>query len=139
MNVRLLPRLADEPYAQPFWEGARNQRLRLQHCPSCDRTQFFPRPWCQTCGKPELNWIEARGTGQLHSYTVVRRAIKNPEYEPDIPYILGLIELPEGPRLYSRLVDCEADTLAVGLSVEVTFKKATKKVTLPVFRPMTSG
>ena len=133
---RPLPNLVDEPYAQPFWEGTRNERLLLQFCTDCDRYQFFPRPLCQSCGGENLEWKEASGSGRVHAYTLVRRTIKNPGFEPDLPYLLGLIDLEEGPRIYSRIVNCDAEEIAVGDPVEVTFERRSAEVTLPVFRPV---
>lgn len=107
----------------------------LQFCPSCREHQFFPRPWCQFCGREDLDWKPAGGTGTVYSFTVVRRTIKNPEFDPDLPYVLILCELEEGPRMFSMLVDCDPEEASVGMPVEVTFQHRSPEVTVPVFRP----
>lgn len=130
-----LPDPDAHPYTRPFWEAATEGRLVLQSCADCGEAQCYPRPWCAHCGSAELEWIEASGRGTLHSRSVVRRTVGNPEFEADLPYVTGYVDLEEGPRIYTRVTDCDVDEVAVGTAVEVVFEPVTDEVALPLFRP----
>lgn len=130
-----LPGLTDEPYAQRFWEAAGEERLLLQSCPSCDGVQYFPRPWCMECGDLDLDWIEADGSGTVQSYAVPRRTVANPPFADDLPYITAHVDLPEGVRVYTDLVNCDIDDVERGMPVEVVFDHVTDTVALPKFQP----
>lgn len=131
---RPIPDLAEAPYARPFWEAAAEERLLVQYCPACDRHQYFPRPWCAGCAGA-VEWTEASGRGTVHSHTVVRRVVSNPGVAEEVPYATAYVELDEGPRMMTRLVECDVDAVERGLPVEVCFDHVTDEVTLPVFRP----
>lgn len=130
-----LPRVEQEPYARPFWEGAREERLLLQHCPDCDRHQFFPRPFCMHCGGEDIQWTEASGSGTVYSYTIVRQCVRNPEFADEVPYCQAFVDLEEGPRMCSTVVDCPFEEVRRGLSVQVVFDHVTAEVTIPRFEP----
>jgi len=132
---RPLPVLGFEPYADPFWDGTRDGELRVQECRACDARQFFPRPWCRNCASEDLQWTEIPGTGVLFNYTIVRTPVKSPEFEPDIPYVVGNIDLDGGVRMFSMVVECDMDAVENGMDLEVVFEEATEDVTLPLFRP----
>ncbi|MFT4946128.1 MAG: putative OB-fold protein [Natronomonas sp.] len=131
-----LPELTDESYARPFWEGLQDEQLLLQQCPDCEHVQYFSRPWCGACGEPDLEWIEAEGTGTVQSYAVPRRNVANPTFEDDMPYLTGYVDLDEGVRMYSNIIDCEVDDVERGMDVEVVFDHSPETLTLPKFRPL---
>jgi uncharacterized OB-fold protein len=126
---RILPR--PTPLSQHYWDGCRQGELRLQQCTACDRYQFYPRIFCSHCGHAELGWQVASGRGVLASFTVVQRGI-TAAYPA--PYIVALVDLAEGPRMMSTVVDQPADTLWVGAPVEVAFVEWSADFILPVFR-----
>ena len=132
---RPLPRLADEPYAEPFWAGTRESELRLQWCSSCGEPQFFPRPWCKFCGCADLEWRVASGEGRLYAHTVVRRVVQEPAFGEATPYVLAYVDLAEGPRMFTTLVDCSPRNVENGMAVTVVFDEVTDDVVLPKFRP----
>ena len=84
--------------SRPFWEGCKAGELRMQHCSSCDRFQFYPRIVCSDCGGKELEWLPVSGLGVIASFTVVRRGIS---LAYDAPYVVVLIDLAEGVRMMS--------------------------------------
>jgi uncharacterized OB-fold protein len=92
----MLPEIA--PEAVPFWDATRDRRLLLQHCERCGH-QWYPRSICAGCGDPDPGWVESAGTGTLHSFTVVHRAPEG--FDP--PYVIGIVELDEGPRMLARI------------------------------------
>ena len=121
--------------AEPYWEGCREGELRLQRCTRCERFQFYPRIVCSHCGHDELQWEPVSGRGRVASFTVVRRGI-SPAYTA--PYVVALIDLEEGPRMMSEVVDCDPDSVAVGASVAVRFEPWGAEQELPVFAPDTN-
>lgn len=114
---------------QWFWDGVRDHRLLLQRCDGCGRLRQPPGPRCPACGSFEWSTCEASGRGQVYSWIVSRHPTKPDEH----PRTVVLVELDEGVRLVSNLLDgYEAD---VGMPVEVTFAEV-GGATLPQFRPV---
>ena len=121
--------------SKPFWDAARNHKLVIQECNKCKNKQWFPRPWCIECGSRDLDWIQVSGRGNVYSFTIIRKVIRNlPAFQDDIPFLIGLIELEEGPRMYSNIVDCSLDEAEIGMKVEVIFEDITDAISLPKFR-----
>jgi len=119
------------PTEQPFYDACAAGKLVLQRCQSCGHVLFYPRTHCDACQSDQLVWENASGAGTIASYTVVRRGV-SADFEA--PYVMALIDLAEGPRLMSQIVDTGPDALAVGLSVRVDFAAWSADITLPVFR-----
>ncbi len=120
----------------PFWEGCGAGELRLQYCDSCGRYQFYPRIVCSHCCADTLTWRAASGRGKVASFTVVRRGISRAY---PAPYIVALIDLEEGPRMMSSLVDVDPDAVTAGAAVQVKFESWGEGRVLPVFAPETRG
>ena len=119
------------PTEQPFYDACAAGKLVLQHCQHCGHVLFYPRTHCDACQSDQLAWEDASGAGTIASYTVVRRAV-SADFEA--PYVIALIDLAEGPRMMSQIIDADPDALAVGLSVKVDFAAWSEDITLPVFR-----
>ncbi len=119
------------PLTEPYWEGCRDGELRIQYCRSCERHQFYPRSVCAGC-LGSVEWVTASGKGEVVSYTIVRLAVSE-AYAAEVPYVVALIQLAEGPQLMSQ-VACEVDEIATGRSVEVYFDAWSDAVTVPKFR-----
>jgi hypothetical protein len=119
---------------RPFWEAARAHRLELQRCAECERFVFYPRALCPHCGGARLEWRRASGRGTLYSYTVARRA-PVPMFESDVPYVIAIVELEEGPRMTSNVVGAGPEKLRVGMPLQAVFEDVTDSVTLVRFRP----
>lgn len=88
---------------------------------------------CPTCQSESWDSVEAAGTGSVHSYVIPHHP-KLPGFED--PYVVGLIDLDEGVRLVSNIVDIEAADVRNGLRVEVTFADFDDGLMLPQFRPV---
>ena len=138
MSDRVPPRPRPRPeptaYTRSFWEATRRGELLLQHCRSCDEWIFYPRPCCVRCGGTELDATAASGRGTIYSYTVARRAT-HPAFRDRVPYVIAIVELAEGPRLTTNLVECEVDAVAIGMPVELTFEPELLGIALPLFKP----
>lgn len=131
------PRPVPDPseYGAPYWAAARDGHLVLQHCPRCDRLQHFPRPWCTACLNPEMEFVPASGLGTVYSCTVVRRN-PNPVFAARVPYVLALIDLDEGVRVMSNVVDCDPAEVRVGQRVRVCFEAIDETHRVPLFTPI---
>ena len=122
------------PETQPFWDGLKAHELRVMHCMNCDHTYLYPRPYCPKCFSDKTEWRAASGRGSLHTYMINHRP-PSPAWEA--PYVIAIVELEEGPRLMSNLVDIAADpsVLTIDMPLQVVYDDVTDQVTLPKFRP----
>ncbi|MEH0512966.1 OB-fold domain-containing protein [Streptomyces sp. B21-106] len=114
-----------------FWEGVRDRRFLIQRCAGCDTLRFPWLPGCNACGAAEWDVVEAGGEGTVFSYVVMHHP-PFPAFSP--PYAVGLIELAEGVRVVSDVVDVPYDKVRVGMPVELEFRTYDDELTLPVFR-----
>ncbi|KQX62484.1 MULTISPECIES: bifunctional MaoC family dehydratase N-terminal/OB-fold nucleic acid binding domain-containing protein [unclassified Streptomyces] len=119
-----------------FWEGVRRHRLLVQRCTACETLRFPWLPGCNACGSPEWDTVEAGGEGTVFSYVVMHHP-PFPAFSP--PYAIGLIELAEGVRVISNVVDVPYDKVRIGMPVELEFRSYDDDedggLVLPVFRP----
>ncbi len=116
-----------------FWEQCKQKRLVIQKCMKCKKHIFYPRSICPHCMSDDMEWVESSGRGKIYSYTVAHRA-GGLGFQEDVPYVVALIELDEGVRMMSTIVDCDRSELKCDLPVEVVFDPVTPDITLPKFR-----
>ena len=121
------------PETEHFWAGTRQGELRLQRCNKCDKTYFPPRPFCPGCGCREVSVVTASGRARLHSYVI--NHLPSPGFTP--PFAIAVVELEEGPRMMSNIVDCEQtpEALVLDMPLQVTFERLSDEITLPQFKP----
>jgi uncharacterized protein len=138
MQARSKPVPSPTPETQPFWDGAREGRLMIMHCTACGRDYFYPRPICPFCFSKETEWKQASGRATLHTYLINHRPA--PGFENEAPYVIAVVQLDEGPRMMTNLVEVEPDpkNLPLDMPLEVVFDGENEKVTLPKFRPVRS-
>jgi uncharacterized OB-fold protein len=122
----------------PFWRAAAEGRLLLQFCRPCRSFIYYPRPFCPSCWREDLEWREASGRGRVYTYTVVRRAA-TPAFADKVPYVLAIVELEEGPRMVTNIVGCRPEEVRVGMPVRAVFEKFSEDVGLVYFRPDEEG
>ncbi len=134
MSRAARPLPAATPASAEYWAGCRRHELLIQRCRDCGGHQFYPRILCAACHGRSLDWVRASGRGTVRSYTIVRRPISE-AFSEDVPYVVALVALAEGPTMMSWVVDCPPEKLRVGLAVAVAFDDRPEGVTLPVFRP----
>lgn len=122
------------PTTQPYWDGTRAGELRIQRCATCGESFFYPRIACPHCGSSDVAWVRASGRATLHSYVISHHPA--PGFEDDVPYVIAVVTLEEGPRLLTNLVDVAPDpsVLVLDLQLEVVFRPRGNQV-LPLFRP----
>jgi uncharacterized OB-fold protein len=124
-----------EPETQPFWDGAAEERLVIQRCDSCGAWQYYPRPFCKQCWSQDIGWAEASGEAVLYTFSIVRRN-DLPPFGDRVPYVAAVVDLAEGPRMISEVVDCDLDSVQIGMPLQVTFRELEADgLKLPVFRP----
>ncbi len=125
-----LPEL--DGYAKDFYGFCKKGELRFQRCAECRTWRHVPREMCAECGSFDWEWEPSSGRGTVFSWTVADRAL-HPEFVDDTPYAPTVVEMEEGVRLLSEVMDCPPDELEIGMPVEVEFDDVTHKVTLPKF------
>jgi uncharacterized OB-fold protein len=109
------------PTSKPFWEGLRAGEVRLQRCQACDCWIFYPRSNCPGCLSRDLAWQAVSGLGHLHTFTISR--IPTAAFFADeVPQLIAVIELDEGIRLTSTLVEVQEDAIEIGMRVEPVFE-----------------
>jgi uncharacterized OB-fold protein len=116
--------------SQPYWDAARAGKLAFKTCLSCGHRQFPPRQLCPVCWSDRFEWREHRGRGRVYSFAIVHRA---PLADFEVPYVLALVELEDGPRMMTNIVGAGALEVGLGEAVEVTFEERGGAV-LPMFR-----
>lgn len=128
MSMRIYPSPVVDAESKPFWDGAAAELLMLRRCKSCGRDHFFPRSHCPLCHAPETEWVIASGDGEIYSYSHVVRA--------DTPYTIAYIQLREGPRILSNIIDADPADLRIGQAVTLRFVTTVDGEAVPVFAPV---
>ena len=131
MSTAHLP--SPDAETQPFWDGAAGEKLVIQRCATCGAWQYYPRPFCKACWSEDVSWEETSGRATLYTYSIVRRN-DLPPFNERVPYVAAVVDLAEGPRMLTNLVDCDLDDVRIGMPLEVTFRDD-GDFALPVFRP----
>ena len=120
------------PETEQFWRATAENRLMISRCEECDLVYYYPRSSCPDCFSDQTTLQETRGTGEIYSYTVTSYIAGWPDDE--LPLVIAQVELDEGPRIFTNIVDCEREELAIGEPVKVAFERRTEDVSIPVFR-----
>src|SRR6266498_801372 len=124
------------PEVKVFWDATTEGRLLLPRCDTCETVIWYPRPFCVECASTRVSWFEASGRGQIYSYTMNRRGGANhPDFKATGPYVLAYVELDEGPRVLTNIVECDPDAVRIGQAVEAVFHDTGHSSALVRFRP----
>jgi uncharacterized OB-fold protein len=116
-----------------YWSAAAEGRLLIQECAACGHRQFYPRALCTHCGG-EPAWLECSGRGTVHTFTVVRQMAMRP-FRDELPYVVAMVELEEGPMMMGNVTGCDPYSVRIGLPVEAYFVRAAEDVGVPMWRP----
>jgi uncharacterized protein len=119
---------------QPFWSGCSSGVLRLRSCSHCDRFRGPSRIVCE-CGQSDFVWTDACGRGRVFSYTVVHRA-PDPAFRADLPYVVAIVALEEGPHLLSNIIGCAPEAVLIDMPVEAVFEILTDDIGTAKFKPI---
>lgn len=123
------------PHAEAYLEAANERRLIVPHCRDCGDHFFPPRVACPYCLGVDLDFEESDGRGTLYSFSVVRTE-GHPDRGNKAPYPVALVELDDGPVIFSTVVDCDHGDLSVGIELTVRFEELSEDQLYPVFRPV---
>lgn len=133
MNAIAKPRPKIDALNRGFWEAARAGKLTVQRCDGCEDIHFPGSPVCPKCLSEKQSWVPVSGRATLLSWVRFHRAYWE-GFRADLPYLVALVGLEEGPMLMTNIVDATPEDLTVGTKLEVCFDKVDDEVTLPKFR-----
>lgn len=85
-----------------------------------------------------MHWEDASGHGKVFSFVVVYR-VYHPAFANEVPYVVAVVELAEGPRLLSNIVGIAPDKVRCGMPVKVVFEDVSDDCTLPKFAVSSGG
>ncbi len=114
-----------------FWDGVKSRQLVFQRCSGCSTWVHPPRPACPKCRSFDKEWAPSKGKGVVHSWVTYRES-PHPAFKA--PYSVVLVELEEGVRLISNMIDTGPEEISIGMPVEVVFDDVAEELTLPKFR-----
>ncbi|MGW6564495.1 Zn-ribbon domain-containing OB-fold protein [Streptomyces sp. NPDC054975] len=120
-----------DAFTRPFWEAASEGRLLLRRCASCARAHHYPREFCPHCWSEDVTWEPASGRATLYTWSVVHRN-DLPPFGDRVPYVAAVVDLAEGPRMMTQLVDVPEADLRIGMPLRLTFRPE-GDVQVPVF------
>jgi hypothetical protein len=122
------------PESAPFWQAAKEHRLLIPRCNHCGRSWFPPSLRCMHCLSEDIGWAAASGRGKIHSFVTFHR-LYHPAFADELPYVVAVVELAEGPRLLTNIVDVSLDNVRCGMPVRVVFDDANDEFAIPKFAP----
>ncbi|MBS0469529.1 MAG: Zn-ribbon domain-containing OB-fold protein [Proteobacteria bacterium] len=122
---KIFPPAVNEETAK-FWKAAEDGKLLYGFCLACNEPHYYPRTFCPFCFSDKVEWREANGKGKVYSYSVMHRS-------PTGPYTIAYVELQEGPRILTNLVDCDFDKIAIDAPVSLVWKSSDGGAPVPFF------
>jgi uncharacterized OB-fold protein len=127
-----LPLINEE--TKPYWDCCKKHELRMQRCLQCGYIRFPVSPICPMCHSMKAKWVKLSGKGTVYSFTIYRVPY-HPAFKDDIPYVVAIIQLDEGPRMESNIIGCKVEDVSIDMPVIVSFEDVTDEVSLPKFKP----
>jgi uncharacterized OB-fold protein len=133
MTDAIWQRPAPEPtsFTKPFWDATRERRLVLQFCTVAQKFQHYPRPVSIYTGRKTVEWREVTGDGFVYAVTATHRG--PPAFRGQEPYVVATIELDEGVRLMSNIIDCKPSDVRIGARVRLTWSPTAGGFNFPTF------
>ena len=116
-----------------YWDGCNEEKLLIQHCVDCNNHIIYPRVVCPYCMSDRLEWIESSGKGKVYSFTIARRGA-GPAFVDDTPYVVALVDLDEGVRMMSNIINIDIEEVRCEMPVEVVFRER-EGMKIPMFQP----
>ncbi len=125
-----------DPVTAVFWESVKAHEMKIQRCNDTGKYFFYPRGMSPFTLSSNISWEPVTGKGTVHAFTIVHLN-RAPGFSDELPYVVAMIELEEGPRMMSNLIDIDADPehVKIGMPVELVYDDVTDEVTLPKFKP----
>ena len=132
-NAPARPRPEPMIKAIPFFEGTKAGKILVQKCTNCSEYTWYSHFVCPNCMEDTLEWVESTGKGKIYTFTVVYQH-NNPFFMNKVPYVYGVVELDEGPRLVSNIEGIDPEAVRCDMRVEATFEKLDDEITVPIFK-----
>jgi uncharacterized OB-fold protein len=129
------PKPRPAPESLPYWEAAKEHRLALPRCDDCEQFWFPPSRTCPHCLSMNFAFKTVSGRGKVFSFVTFHRVYR-PAFAEDVPYVVALVELDEGPRLLTNILGITPDDVRCEMAVEVVFDDYDTDVSIPKFKPM---
>lgn len=126
------------PESVPYWQAAREHRLDLPRCNACGKFWFPPSQSCPHCLAADFAWTPVSGLGKVFSFVTYHR-VYHPGFAKDVPYVVALVELAEGPRLLTNIVGVPPDDVSCDMPVKVVFDDFDETVSVPKFAPLNAA
>jgi uncharacterized OB-fold protein len=120
---------------QPFWDGCCEHKLRFQKCKACGHIRWPAGVVCPRCHSQEAEWVESSGKGKAYSFAVFH-TVYEPSFARDVPYVVAIIELEDGPHFLSNIVGCPPGEVRCDMPLELVWEDVTPEFSLPKFRPV---
>jgi uncharacterized protein len=127
-----LPHVDEE--SRPFWEALQRHELYIQKCRDCGDLRYHPRALCTNCLSSRTEWVRSKGNGKIYTFTVTNQN-QAPGFRESLPYVMAWVDLDEGVKMLTNIVDCPPQEVKIGMPVEAVFEDVTPEVTLVKFRP----
>jgi uncharacterized OB-fold protein len=136
LDVPAKPIPQPDDASRPFFEGAQRGELMIQRCTACGAYLAPGSRACTECMSEALEWTPASGRATLFTFAIMHQRY-HPGFFEELPYNIAVVELAEGPRMMTNIVDCPQtpEALELDMPLLVTFEKVTDDISLPKFRP----
>jgi len=126
------PQPSPTAWTQSFWQNCASERLMLLRCSTCGAHHLPTRRVC-SCSAIKFEAVESVGLGEIITYTEVHRA-PDPAFKAEMPYVIAIIELQEGVRLMSNIIQSEAKDLGIGKKVQCVYEILDETLGVPKFK-----
>ena len=125
-----------DPVTQPFWDSLKAHSIKLQRGKQSGKWVYYPRAVMPGNLDEELEWAPVSGRGSVYAFAIPSRH-PNPAFGSRAPYVVALVELEEGVRVLSNLIDVDPtpEAVKIGMPVEIVYDDVTDAITLPRFKP----
>jgi uncharacterized OB-fold protein len=120
------------PESAPFWKAAKEHRLLVPHCRACGKFWFPPSRLCPHCLSADNGWEKVSGRGKIYSFVVFHR-VYHPAFAAEVPYVVAIVELEEGPRMLTNIIGIAVDQVRCNMPVTVTFDDVSNEIAIPKF------
>nr|WP_090277350.1 OB-fold domain-containing protein [Mycolicibacterium komanii]CRL71699.1 putative nucleic-acid-binding protein containing a Zn-ribbon [Mycolicibacterium komanii] len=122
--------------SESWWAAVQDRTLMINACGSCGRNSLYARPFCPHCWSEDVRLAPATGRSRLYTWSVIHQNVAPFDA---VPYVVAMVDLDEGPRLMTEIVDCPAERLSAGMQLEIGFREDDNGFVVPVFRPATES
>jgi uncharacterized protein len=109
------------PSARAWREYPRRYRYEAAVCKKCGKWFFPPRLICDACKSQEFETKAMRRTGKILTHTVIR--VPPAPFADQAPFAMAVVEMDDGPRITTQVVDCQPGQLQIGQKVKLEFRK----------------